>query len=92
MLMMFENRIRGGMCHAMYKYAKINNKYMKNYYENIESSFLAYLDANNLNGWAMLQKLPVGDFKWIKKGDLLKFNEKFTKIMMKIVTRDTFLK
>ena len=38
-----------------------------------------YLDTNNLYGWAMLQKLPVGGFKWVKKDDLLKFDEKFIK-------------
>ena len=39
---------------------------MKNYNKNIESSYLMYLDANNLYGWAMFQKLPVNGFKWNK--------------------------
>ena len=77
MLMMVEKGIRGGMCNAIYRYAKANNKYMKNYNKNIESLYLIYLDANNLYRWAMLQKLPIGGFKWIKKDDLSKFNEKF---------------
>ena len=46
MLMMFEKGIRGVMCQATYKYAKANNKYMKNYDKNKESSFLMYVDAN----------------------------------------------
>ena len=46
---------------------KANNKYMKNYDKNVESSFIEYLDTNNLYGWAMSQILPVNDFKWIKK-------------------------
>ena len=79
MLMMFENRIRGGMGNAIYKYAKTNNKYMKNYDKNTESLYLMYSEANNLYGWAMSQKLPVGGFKWIKKDDLSKFDEKFVK-------------
>ena len=37
------------------------------------------LDANNLQGWAMSQKLPVDNFKWIEKDDLLKFDENFIK-------------
>ena len=54
MLMMVEKGIRGGICQAIYRYAKANNKYMgKEYNENIESSYLAYLDANNLYEWAM---------------------------------------
>ena len=65
MLMMVEKGIRGGMCNAVYRYAKANKKYMKNYDKNMESSYLQYLDTNNLYGWAMYQKLPVDSFKWI---------------------------
>ena len=79
MLMMTEKGIRGGMCNAVYRHAKAKNKYMKNYNKNIKSSYLVYLDANNLNGWAMSQKLPVDDFKWIEKDNLSKFDEKFVK-------------
>ena len=64
---MVEKGIRAGMCHAIHKYAKANNKYMKNYDKNKESSYIQYLDANNLYGWAMSQKLLVdGFFKWKK--------------------------
>ena len=73
MLMMFEEGTRGGMCQATYRYAKANNKYMKNHDKNKESSYLQYLDANNLYGWAMSQKLPVRNFKWIEKDDISKF-------------------
>ena len=55
MLLMVEKAIRGGICHAIHRYAKTNNKYIKNYDNNIESSYLMYLDANNLYGWAMSQ-------------------------------------
>ena len=50
MLLMVEKGIRGGMCHAIHRYAKANNKYMKNYNKMKESSFIEYSDANNLYG------------------------------------------
>ena len=40
MLLMDEKRIRGGMCHAIHRYAAANNKYMKNYDKNKESSYI----------------------------------------------------
>ena len=70
---MVEKGTRGGICQAVHRYVKANNKYVKNYDENI--SYLIYLDANNLYGWAMSQKLPVNGFKWVKK--LSRFNEIF---------------
>ena len=50
MLSMVENGIREEICRATHKYAKVSNKYMTNYDENEESSFLENLDANNLYG------------------------------------------
>ena len=65
-LLMFEKGIRGGITQAVHRYAKANNKYMGDQYNpKEESSYLQYLDANNLYGWAMTQKLPVGKFRWI---------------------------
>ena len=66
MLIEHENGIRGGMCNAVYRYAKANNKYMKNFDENILSTYLEYLDANNLYGWTMCKKLPVSNFTWVE--------------------------
>ena len=50
---------------------------MKNYDEKEESSYTQHLDESNLYGWAMLQKLLVGGFKWIK--DVSKIEEDFIK-------------
>ena len=77
MLLMVEEGIRGGIRHAIHRYARASNKYMNNYDKSIEWSHIQYLDANNLYGWAMSQKLPVNGFKWVEK--LLKFNERFIK-------------
>ena len=63
MLLMVEKGIRGGLCDAIHMYAKANNKYMKDYGKNKESSYLNYWDVNNLYGWAMSRKLPVNNFK-----------------------------
>ena len=63
MLLMVEKGTRGRICHAIHRYAKANNKYMKNYDKDMESSYLKCLDANNLHGWAMSQKLPANGFK-----------------------------
>ena len=76
MLLMVEERIRGGICHSIHRHTKANNKYMENYDKNEESSYIQYLDANNLYVWAMSQKLPVNGFKRIENNEI---NEEFIK-------------
>ena len=76
MLLIIEEGIRGGMCESTHRYAKANNRYIKNYDKKIESSYLTYLDANNLYEWAMSQKLPVNGFMWYNEY-LSDFNEEF---------------
>ena len=77
MLLMVEKKIGGGICHAIHHYAKTNNKYMKDYDQNKESSYLKYWDINNLYAWEMSQKLPLNKFEWIE--DTSQFNEDFIK-------------
>ena len=79
MLLMVEERIRGGICHSIHGYAKANNKYMKNYSNNDESSYIQYLDANNRYSWAISKKLPVNGFKWLDSDKINKINEDFIK-------------
>ena len=68
MLLMVEQEIRRRIGHAIHRYVASNNKHMKEYNKEkeSESSYLMYLDANILYGWAMPQKLPVDKFKWKK--------------------------
>ena len=71
MLLMIEKGIRGKICQATHRHAKANNECIPSYIE--------YLDANNLYGWAFSQKLPVKSFKWAKQKKLSNFNEEFIK-------------
>ena len=77
MLLMIETGTRSGICQSTQRYVKANNKYMKNYDKKPESSYLTYLDENNLYGGAMSKKLPVNGFKW--ENDLSRLNEDFIK-------------
>ena len=77
MLLMVEKGIRGGICHAILRYAKANNKYMKDYNKDEEESFLQYNDANNLYGFAMSEPLPDDGFEWME--DFSKTDEDFIK-------------
>ena len=65
MLSMVEKGLRGGICHIIHRYVKANNKYMKDYDKNKESSYLKYWDVYNSCGWAMSQTLPVGGSRGI---------------------------
>ena len=75
MLIMVEEGIRGGICHSIHRHAKANDKYMENYHENKESSYIQYLDVNNLYGWAMSQKLPVNENNEINEEFLKNYDE-----------------
>lgn len=59
-----ESGIRGGLSQISTRHAVANNKYMSSYDPSKEDSYILYLDANNLYGWAMSQYLPTKNFKW----------------------------
>ena len=66
MLLMFERGIRGGITQAVHKYTLTDNTYMGDKFNpNEDTTYLQYLDANNLYGWAMSQPLPTGGFRWV---------------------------
>ena len=69
-----EKGLRGWVSHIAKRYAKANNKYINDYDPKKPSTFISYLDMNNLYGWAMSER-----FKWLKnvdKFDVMSVNEK----------------
>ena len=72
MLLKLQKGIKGGIYCSIYQLANANNKYMKDYNKDKESSYFQYQDVNNLHGSALLQKLPVNIFKWMSQ-----FNKDF---------------
>ena len=72
-----EKGLRGGISMVSQRLGEANNPYMKDYEKSKPTSYLQYLDANNLYGWAMCQYLPTSGFKWSEKNidDVLKTGE-----------------
>ena len=64
-----EKGLRGGISYTAKRYAIVNNKYINDYDPKNPSTFITYLDMNNLYGWAMSENLPCGGFKWLKNVD-----------------------
>ena len=62
MLLFVEKGMRGGISYIANRHARANNKYMKFYNPEDDTTYIIYLDANNLYGWAMIQPLPYGGF------------------------------
>jgi hypothetical protein len=67
MFVFVESGIRGGISVISNRYARANNPYLKpeDYDSSKPHSYIIYLDANNLYGWAMSQPLPVGGFRFL---------------------------
>ncbi|XP_065180407.1 uncharacterized protein LOC135810966 [Sycon ciliatum] len=62
-----EAGLRGGISMASQRYGKANNPTMDQYNPAEPTSYLLYLDANNLYGWAMCQSMPTSEFAWCDK-------------------------
>ena len=70
---------RAGISYIAKRHSKANNRYLNDYDAKKPSTFISYLDMNNLYGWAMSEYLPNGRFKWLKnidKFDIMSISEK----------------
>ena len=76
MVLMVEKGIRGGLTQVVKRHAAANHEYLPSYGSSKKSLFLQYLDANNLYGYAMSQKLPLDGYKW---DNIDKFTSDFVK-------------
>ena len=74
MYQMIEKGIRGGLAQCSLRHAKANNKYLPDFDESKPSSYLIYLDCNNLYGYAMTKKLPISDFEFLSEKNILEFD------------------
>ena len=71
MQLFIEKGMRGGISYIAHRHAEANNKYTRNYDPDKPSSYIMYLDANNLYGWAMSQPLPYGNFQWVEADSVI---------------------
>ena len=79
MYRMIQPNIRGGICHASVRYARANNIYMGSLYDPEKpSSYILYIDATNLYGWAMSQQLPTKSFQWLSDAEVREAEEALT--------------
>ncbi|XP_046382219.1 uncharacterized protein LOC124166465 [Ischnura elegans] len=71
MILMMEKGIRGGISQCVKRYSEANNKHMKEFNPSLDSRYIAYVDANNLYGWALSEPLPKSNFQWIDHVDVM---------------------
>ena len=73
MHLFIEKGMRGGISYIAKRHSKTNNKHTEYYDSSEESKYIAYLDANNLYGWAMSQYLSYSGFKWLNQKEIIDF-------------------
>ncbi|CAH1639518.1 unnamed protein product [Spodoptera littoralis] len=71
---LLEKGIRGGLAQCSRRHAEANNKYLPHFNESEPSSYLIYLDCNNLYGYAMMKKLPISEFKFLTLEEISNFD------------------
>ena len=71
MQLFIERGLRGGISYIAHRHAEANNKYISNYDPDELTSYIMYLNANNLYGWAMSQPLPYRNFKWVEADSVI---------------------
>ena len=64
---MIESEIRGGTCRSILRHRKANQKDIESYYQSKDSSYLVYLDANNLHDSTIFTNITCKWFKWVQK-------------------------
>ena len=69
-----ENSIRGGVSVVSHRHATANNQFVPDYNADDPSSWILFVDANNLYGHAMTQPLPTGDFKFLSPKQIEEFD------------------
>lgn len=78
---------RGGITMACRRYLKANNPKCKNFDMRQLKTWLSYVNANNLYGWAMSQYLPIGNYKWEYSDEFLKDSENNKKVLNTILKK-----
>jgi hypothetical protein len=71
---LIQDSLRGGFSTSVHRQVGGNNPYMKNFDPSKPVTYCVYIDANNLYGWAMCQKLPSSNFRWEDEDTVKEYN------------------
>ena len=83
-----EKAKRGGIAMVVHRHFKANNPNMEDAFDIFQpTTWISYVDANNLYGWAMSQFLPIGNYKWVASREYLKNNPKMQKKYLEMILK-----